>query len=292
MPSIYRLLGVAAVSLLVMVFIFTHTGDVQYQWQRLHGGGGDNPDDTPQERVPLRIMFLGASVTRGEVSTGDLGYRSHVRAALAARGHAVNCVGLNRFGAMADNDVEGYGAARVRRVRAHAAQAVPYLRPNLVLVQVGTSDCFQRDDPLGLLDRMRDLADYLLAASPPPAVVLSTLVTTPHPDFEPCVRAANAMIRQVAADLVREGRPVALAEMHYDQGLLRRPRPEDIGQDRIHPTDEGYAMMGDVFLEKIREVEEKGFLKRPVDNGIPEDGEASREVEDQLKEKAEKEHPL
>ncbi|KAI1449918.1 carbohydrate esterase family 3 protein [Annulohypoxylon stygium] len=242
--------------------------------------------------MPLRIMFIGASVTRGEVSTGDRGYRKQLRDKLTSLGNPVNCVGFNRFGDFPDNDVEGYGAARIRQLRDHAEQAVPYLQPNLVLVQVGTSDCFQKDDPANILTRMRDLVEYLLEASPKATVIMSTLVTTPDPEVEPCMKSANAQIRQVAADLIREKKPVAIAEMHYDQGLPGRPRPEDIGGDRIHPTDEGYFMMGDIFMEKIREVEEKGYLRYPTENGIPEDGDVSREVEDQLKEKAEKEHPL
>ncbi|KAI5865482.1 carbohydrate esterase family 3 protein [Durotheca rogersii] len=293
MPNIYRLAGVSAVALAVIILFFTNTVDVKYQWNRFaQSRTGTSPSGSVAGGMPLRIMFMGASVTRGEVSTGDRGYRKYIRDNLTALGNPVNCVGFNRFGDFADNDVEGYGANRIRQLRAHAAQAVPYLQPNLVLIQVGTSDCFQKDDPINILARMRDLVEYLLEASPRATVIMSTVLTTPNLEFEPCMRSANAQIRQAATDLMREKKPVALAEMHFDQGLPRRPRPEDIGNDRIHPTDEGYFMMGDIFLEKIREVEQKGFLQYPADNGIADDGEASREVEDQLKEKAKKEHPL
>ncbi|KAI2641677.1 carbohydrate esterase family 3 protein [Hypomontagnella submonticulosa] len=292
-PNIYKLVGVSAVALILIVIFFTHSVDVEYQWNRLtHGKPEIIPDGPIAGGMPLRIMFLGASITRGEVSTGDRGYRKQLRDKLTSLGNPVNCVGFNRFGDFPDNDVEGYGASRIRQMHHHAAQSVPYLQPNLVLIQVGTSDCFQKDDPANIITRMRDLVDYLLEASPRATVIMSTVLTTPDLEVEPCMRSANAQIRQVAVDLIREKKPVAIAEMHYDQGLPNRPRPEDIGNDRIHPTDEGYFMMGDIFMEKIREVEEKGFLKHPVNNGIPADGDSSREVEDQLKEKAEKENPL
>ncbi|KAI1805428.1 carbohydrate esterase family 3 protein [Daldinia bambusicola] len=293
MPNIYKLAGVSAVATILIILFLTQSVDVEYQWHRIaHGKEKPSQEGAIAGGTPLRIMFLGASVTRGEVSTGDRGYRKHLRDGLVSRGNPVNCVGFNRFGDFPDNDVEGYGANRIRQIRAHAEQAVPYLQPNLVLIQVGTSDCFQKDDPANILARMRELVEYLLSASPRATVILSTVLTTPNLEFEPCMKSANAQIRQAATDLIREGKPVALAEMHYDQGLPRRPRPEDIGNDRIHPTNEGYFMMGDIFMEKIREVGKKGFIKYPVDNGIPDDGEISREVEDQLKEKAEKEHPL
>ncbi|KAI1776315.1 carbohydrate esterase family 3 protein [Hypoxylon cercidicola] len=293
MLSIYKLAAVSAVALTLIVVFFTNTVDVEYQWHRLAPTKDKTSENGPVAGgMPLRIMFLGASVTRGEVSTGDRGYRKYIRDKLTALGNPVNCVGFNRFGDFPDNDVEGYGSNRIRQLRDHAAQAVPYLQPNLVLIQVGTSDCFQNDDTVRILARMRELVEYLIEASPRATVILSTLLTTPNLEFEDCMRGANAQIRQAAVDLLREGKPVAMAEMHYDQGLPGRPRPEDIGKDSIHPTDEGYFMMGEIFMEKIREVEEKGFLKYPVKNGIADDGDASREVEDQLKEKGEKEHPL
>ncbi|KAF2969338.1 hypothetical protein GQX73_g4223 [Xylaria multiplex] len=259
--------------------------------------GEDNPVDNPVENpvpeiIPIRIMFIGASITRGEVSTGDRGYRKYIRDTLIANGSAVNCVGFNRFGDWEDNDVEGYGANRIRTITKHARQSVPALQPNLILVQVGTSDCFQEDDIDFIGSRMRTLADTMLEAAPGTTVILSTLVTTPHPDHEPCIVAANTQIRKIADDLVRANKSVTLAEMHYDQGLPGRPRPEDIGADRIHPTDEGYIMMGDIFLESIKEVNAKGFLQRAANNSIPDNGDDGREVEDELKAKAEAEHPI
>jgi lysophospholipase L1-like esterase len=237
-------------------------------------------------------MCIGASVARGEVSKGDRGFRKHIRDKLTSWGNPVNYVGFNRFGDWEDNDVEGWGSKRIIHLHDHAIQSVPVLQPNLILVQVGTSDCFQRDDEINILGRMRNFTDFMLEASPNTTVILSTLVPTTDEKFEHCMIGANAMIRQVANDLMREKKRVALAEMHYNQGLPGRPMPEDIGKDRIHPTTEGYIMMGEIFLEKIREVEKRGFLQPPINNGIPDRGEDGREVEDQIREKAEREHPL
>ncbi|KAI0967499.1 SGNH hydrolase-type esterase domain-containing protein [Xylaria arbuscula] len=253
----------------------------------------NNPDNSPASDVTsLRVMFIGASITRGEVSTGDRGYRKFIRDTLISSGKVVNCVGFNRFGDWEDNDVEGYGANRIRTITKHAAQSVPVLQPNLILVQVGTSDCFQNDDIENIGPRMRMFIDVMLDADPNATMILSTLVTTPNKEYEPCILSANTQIRRVADDLMRENKTVALAEMHYDQGLPDRPQPKDIGPDEIHPTDEGYMMMGNIFLEKIQEVEEKGFLRVAMNNSIPDNGDNGREVEDELKAKAEAEHPI
>ncbi|KAI0544829.1 SGNH hydrolase-type esterase domain-containing protein [Xylaria curta] len=258
--------------------------------------GGDNNttsgDNPVAEIIPFRIMFIGASITRGEVSTGDRGYRKHIRDTVISWGHDVNCVGFNRFGDWEDNDVEGWGAYRIRTITKSARQSVPALQPNLVLVQVGTSDCFQKDDIGNIGPRMRILIDAIMEAEPRATVILSTLVTTPNPTYEPCIISANDQIRQVAADLMRENKTVALSEMYYDQGLPDRPRPEDIGPDKIHPTDSGYIMMGNIFLESIQEVMGKGFLQRAGNNSLPDNGDYGREIEDAIKNKTESEHPI
>ncbi|KAI1308799.1 SGNH hydrolase-type esterase domain-containing protein [Xylaria venustula] len=298
-PGSYKILTVLALILaLIGVFIYNV---VDFELHPRLGGtqnghrdhGNDSPDYGPASNVTsLRVMFIGASITRGEVSTGDRGYRKLIRDTLVSSGKVVNCVGFNRFGDWEDNDVEGYGANRIRTITKHAEQSVPVLQPNLILVQVGTSDCFQNDDIGNIGPRMRFLIDTMLDADPNATVILSTLVTTPNQDYEPCILSANTQIRQVADDLMRENKTVTLAEMHYDQGLPDRPKPEDIGPDAIHPTDEGYMMMGNIFLEKIQEVEEKGFLRVAVNNSIPDNGDDGREVEDELKAKAEAEHPI
>lgn len=41
--------------------------------------------------------------------------------------------------------------------------------------------------------------------------------------------------------------------------------------------------MGDIFMEKIIEVEKNGWLQAPVENGVPYDGEAARDAEDAIK---------
>ncbi|GAP84076.2 putative GDSL-like lipase acylhydrolase [Rosellinia necatrix] len=253
---------------------------------------GRDDNSTIANGIPLRIMFIGASITRGEASTGDRGYRKHIRDTIMSYGNAVNAVGFNRLGDWDDNDVEGWGAFRIRTITKHANQSVPAVQPNLILVQVGTSDCFQDDDIENIGARMRTFVNLMLEAEPRATIIMSTLTTTPRPEREPCILSANVQIRQVAEDLKNEKKPVTLAEMHFDQGLPDRPTLDDIGPDGIHPTDEGYIMMGNIFLESIREVEWRGFLQAPANNGIPDNGDDGREVEDEIKEKAEKEHPI
>lgn len=252
--------------------------DVHGQWNNLvHGtvsrplGGG----------VPIRLMYIGASVTLGEHSDGERGYRKQVRDWIASLGNPVNCVGGNRYGEFADNDVQAWGAQPIKPTLDRARQDVPALQPNLILVNAGSSDCFQEDHwgSSNVLNHMRDLIHFLFEASPRAAIVLSTIVVSPWDHVDRCVRSANAQIRQVAVDLAREGHPILLAEMHSDQGINGTLRPEDIGPDNMHPTTDGYLMMGHIFEQAILEVDRRDWLQPPVENGVPHDGNAERAAE-------------
>ncbi|KAI1814921.1 carbohydrate esterase family 3 protein [Poronia punctata] len=246
---------------------------------------GSNPTQTSILRiaptplgggVPLRVMCLGASVTRGDVSTGNLGFRSPLRDKLAAMGNAVNFVGSQRLGAFKDNDLEAFKGNRIDQIHEHSTHIVPEVKPNVFLIHVGSNDCLQKHDTENAGKRMGDLVKYLLDQSPRATVILSTLLTNTVPSKEPCILDINIQIRKLASQLQREGRPVVLAEMHCEQGLPDRPVPEDISKDGTHPFDHGYELMSDIFFDAFVQADKRGFFKSPEDNGIPLDGELER----------------
>ncbi|KAI0403986.1 carbohydrate esterase family 3 protein [Xylaria palmicola] len=235
------------------------------------------PLSTPLgSHVPLRVMFLGASVTRGDVSVGNLGFRSPLRDKLVALGSPVNFVGSQRLGAFKDNDLEAYPGNRIDQIHDHATRIVPKTKPNVFVLHIGSNDCLQKHNTADAGKRMRDLTAYLLKTSPRATIILSTLLTNTVPGKELCILDLNIQIRKLASALQREGRPVVLAEMHYEQGLPDRPLPGDISPDGTHPFDHGYGLMADIFFSALLEADRRGFLKTPEENGIPDDGESER----------------
>lgn len=179
--------------------------------------------------MPLRIMFIGASMTLGEHSTGHNGYRRQVRDWLVGLGNPVNCVGANRYGDFRDNDVQAFGAMPIKPTLDRARDIVKETQPNLIIINSGSSDCFQQDHwgPAHSLQYMRELVEYLFEVSPDTTIIMSTVITCPFADE--CVKGVNAQIRQSATDFIRQGKHVAMAEMHFDQEMGGAPRPEDIG---------------------------------------------------------------
>ncbi|KAI1769802.1 carbohydrate esterase family 3 protein [Hypoxylon cercidicola] len=227
--------------------------------------------------TPLRIMSLGASLVRGEFSTGDIGFRKTMRDELVALGVPVNMVGSQRFGDMLDNDLEAYGGNRVDQIHEHATHIVPQLQPNLFLIQVGTNNVLQNRDVDKAGEHMEAFIDYLLAASNRSTVIFSTCLTNTVPDCEPRILNINQQYRELIKKYA--SKPVLLAEMHPSEGFPDRPQVADIGPDGSHPTDFGYDLMGHIFTKSIQEADRKGYLRWPVENGLEKDGDAGRAEE-------------
>ncbi|KAI1098960.1 carbohydrate esterase family 3 protein [Jackrogersella minutella] len=233
-----------------------------------------NNSSTIADGTPLRIMSLGASLVRGEFSTGDVGFRKTMRDELVGLGVPVNMVGSQRFGNMLDNDLEAYGGNRISQIHDHATQIVPQLQPNVFLIQVGTNNVLQDRDVNKTGADMEDFVNYLLEASPRSTVVFSTCLTNTVPDCEPKILDVNQQFRELIKKY--ESKPVLLAEMHPSGGFPDRPQAADIGPDGTHPTDYGYELMGHIFTKGIQEADRKGYLQWPVENGLKKDGDAGR----------------
>lgn len=188
----------------------------------------------------------------------------------------------NRFGQFKDNDVQGFPSTAIQELHEKALEAVPAMSPNLIIVNAGSSDCFQEEawGSAHGYDYTRDLVDFLFEASPQATVILSTLITSTEPRYERCIKSLNAQIRQVAVDVRREGKALVLSEQHYDQGLPDRITPDRIKEDRMHPTFEGWAMMGEIYKRDIREADAQGWIVAPLENGIMDDGDAERDLEE------------
>ncbi|OTA70515.1 carbohydrate esterase family 3 protein [Hypoxylon sp. EC38] len=227
--------------------------------------------------VPLRIMALGASIVKGETSPGYLGFRKPMRDELVGLGFTVNMVGSVRLGDFVDNDVEAYGGKKIKEMHEYAKKIVPKTLPNVFVINLGTNNLLQNKDVDKVGQQMEDLIDYLLTTSKQSTVILSTMLTNKVPNLEPTVLGMNRQYRDIMKTFEADGKPVVLAEMHPSEGGSGVPTANEIGPDGSHPTVKGYEMMGHIFVQAIQSAAGKGLLQKPVENGIPADGDAERD---------------
>ncbi|EFX06710.1 lipase, gdsl [Grosmannia clavigera kw1407] len=219
----------------------------------------------------LRVMPLGASITFGYLSSDGNGYRQTLRRALTHRGNAINMVGSRQNGTMDDNDVEGWPGLRIEQVHAKADLSVPTLKPNVVLVNVGTNDCLQNFNISSAGDRMNALITDVLAMSPRAAFVLSTLIINADVDVDARAQTVNAAFRTLVTSLQSVGVPIVLAEMRGDNGLQLNEMA-----DQTHPNDEGYSKMSTIFVAAIEDLSNRGSIQTSEDNGLPDAGVAAQ----------------
>jgi lysophospholipase L1-like esterase len=243
------------------------------------------------QHTPLRIMCLGASITKGEHSTGEVGFRRTIRNDLAALDMPVNMVGSVRLGSdnvthFVDNDVEAFGGYRIINIDEAAAQVVPWTQPNVYVVNVGTNNVLQVREIANASVYMRQFVERLLDGSEGSFVVMSTLVPCTIPDRPQCERdilELNRQYRVLADEFTRERKRVLLVEMHSPDGSSGTEQglgEADIGPDGMHPTDSGYDLMGRIFVKGILDAIGREWLRPPAYNAsIPDDGTAERAAE-------------
>ncbi|KAI1339172.1 SGNH hydrolase-type esterase domain-containing protein [Xylariaceae sp. FL0016] len=230
------------------------------------------------DKMPLRIMALGASTTRGDSPDGEIdnnGFRRPLREKLTSIGNPVNFVGTQRLGNMTDNDIEAYPGIPTKVIHDHAKNAVPKSKPNLFLVNAGSNDCFQHIDIDNFYKRYDALVRYLLEASPRSTVIIATILPTWDQRFNgrEDVWRVNPQIRRLAKIYEEENLPVVLAELQGPDGV----QDENLASDGMHPGTPGYEMMATKMFEAIIEADAKGFLQTAVPiQGILDDGNQER----------------
>ncbi|OTA88317.1 carbohydrate esterase family 3 protein [Hypoxylon sp. CO27-5] len=214
-------------------------------------------------------MPLGASITHGYKSSDGNGYRKYLRDQLEKNGNKVNMVGERTGGTMKDAESEGWEGYKVDQVHAKADKVVPKYKPNLILINVGTNDCIQNYDIPNAGNRMIRMLNDLYKESPRATIILSTLIVNANPKVQSRVKDFNNQLKLLADRYRAAHYRLVLVDMQSDAG----PKLSDLNKDGVHPTDEGYKKMANIWFEGIKEADQQHFLQEAEKvNGIPDDG--------------------
>ncbi|KAH6898667.1 SGNH hydrolase-type esterase domain-containing protein [Thelonectria olida] len=208
--------------------------------------------------VDLRLMPLGASITRGKGSEDGNGYRKYLRDLLVADGNDVDMVGTQKSGSMNDNEHEGWDGLRIDQVYEKAQKSVPERLPNLITINAGTNDCAQDYDIDGAADRMLEMLEFLWDASPKASIILSTLLVNGDSDIEERVLEVNKQLTTLGKNMTAKSKKLILVDMHSSDG----PQEDDL-VDGTHPNSDGYEKMAKIWFEGIEEAASRGWLESP-----------------------------
>ncbi|KAF2114469.1 SGNH hydrolase-type esterase domain-containing protein [Lophiotrema nucula] len=225
------------------------------------------------EKVLLRLMPLGASITQGQNSNPENGYRKNLRDELRFLGYPVNMVGCQSTGDFADKQHEGHPGAIISGVYDFVDCSIGQ-KPNLVLINLGTNDCVGADQFGGLAfaqgtyDRMKSLVDKLFTQIDGTTILLSTLLPNGNDGGIKYVPVANEGYRRLVLQYQAQGKKIALAEMNNGFITIDDINPAD----GTHPNNLGYKKMAAVWAATFNTVQQKGWITPPAELSGPDEG--------------------
>jgi hypothetical protein len=121
------------------------------------------------------------------------------------------------------------------------------------------NDCGQNDDVGNAGVRIKSLIDDIYAKIPGVTVVVSTLVKSKGNDA--CAADVSQQIRDVVSTY--SGQRIGLADIYSAISLSQ------VGEDGIHPTDDGYKLFAAVWWDAISKLEDS--IQPPASDGTVDD---------------------
>ncbi|ARQ68497.1 hypothetical protein CAG99_06185 [Streptomyces marincola] len=228
---------------------------------------GASPDHYPvaigamraaAEPPKLRILPFGDSITFGAGST-TAAYRGPLLDELRQwENTTVNYVGSQRYGNIPDNDNEGHPNWKINDLIGITDSVMDTYKPNVVLLHIGTNDMNEAVDPVGAPDRLGNLMDRIFAKQPDVTLIVSTLVPSAHYVTEQRITAFNRSLPEEVYERQSQGKRVWLVDNFA--ALDNGPYLADL----LHPNDDGYRRMGQVFYEGIEAAAWAGWISPPA----------------------------
>lgn len=214
----------------------------------IHGSQHESADKTT---VPLRILPLGDSITWGfqpdHQINGTNGYRAQLLSRLTLADYQnVTFVGTQRSGNMSQRAHEGYCGFMISQI-AGIMDGGLSLKPNVVLVHAGTNDMnrpeLTQEKWADAPTRLERLLEKIYAAVPEAVVLVAKIVQASRDHTRMNIMRFNEEVPQVVERGVKRGFKVIIV----DQSVIG----VDELVDGLHPTDAGYARMGDIWFEGV-----------------------------------------
>jgi lysophospholipase L1-like esterase len=194
------------------------------------------------ENRPHVYMAFGDSITAGQGSSDDQGYRPRLQARLIAffgRGQVVN---------------EGVFGTRSIAGQVRIDDSLYRARPAYTLIHYGTND--YNDTQAGCRNppycyTIESLHNIILSVRGSRSLpVLSTIIpgNPSNPDQQPQRNEWVAAVNERIKALAQQER-VPLADPHAL--FLREADPSGLFVDHVHPNDRGYELMAEAFFQAI-----------------------------------------
>ncbi|MFB7669773.1 GDSL-type esterase/lipase family protein, partial [Kitasatospora sp. NPDC056138] len=214
----------------------------------------------------LKVMPLGDSITVGYQSSSGAGYRLPLWNEVASQSrYQMDFVGTVQGGAVQDPDNEGHSATMIDDIRGQIDGYVAKDQPDVVLLHLGINDLDRGTDKAHAGDRMTALIDQIFADRPGVTVIVQGLLpTTPNVDND-LIAAYNTQLAQL--------QPAEQTAGHKYRFVTGPSLSASQFADGLHPNDQGYAQMAQVYYQALDSAFTDGFATpMPVHHAGTESG--------------------
>ncbi len=132
-------------------------------------------------------------------------------------------------------------------------QSCSTYKPNIVLLMIGTNDILQSIDLANAPTRLGSLIDEIITDAPSALLVVSSI---PPCCNDTTVQAYNATIPAMVKTRAQAGKHVVFVDAHAAFVKDANYKADYISSDGLHPSANGYAVIGDLFYGAI-----SGYLR-------------------------------
>ncbi len=234
----------------------TATGGRTTGGQATGGTGGASPYSPCGN--PCKILPFGDSITHGVKSSDDAGYRYQLYKLAVAASQKITFVGSLSNGQVPDatfpKNHEGHDGYTIDS--GYSTYGTPGISslipspafntiPDIVLLMIGTNDITSTSSPGTASTRLDGLLGKIVAAAPKALIVVAKL--TPVSWTSADLNNYNSKIPGIVQARVAQGQHLVSVDMS------QMPK-SDLASDGVHPNDQGYAYMANIWYAAIQNI--------------------------------------
>ncbi|RFU73682.1 hypothetical protein TARUN_8577 [Trichoderma arundinaceum] len=236
-----------------------------------------SPGKAIKPGIELRILPVGDSITYGFLSDqiggdGD-GYRLRLREDLSKDNVVFAGTETSPTGNMTDGYFAAWNGKTIQFIADHVGPSLEQ-RPNIILLHAGTNDMnpnsaisTEGHDPVAASERLGSLIDKMVTSCPDAVILVAMIIGTCNADQAPQSKVLQSLIPTVVASRLQAGKHVLAVD--FSIFALTNLR------DCIHPTNQGYHLVGDYWYDFISQIPQD-WITKPV--GKDSEGEESLAV--------------
>ena len=218
------------------------------------GSSGGSTAYNPCKASPCVILPLGDSITHGYNSSDDAGYRSALFKLVVAANQNVTFTGSLSNGPSTvsgktfPKNHEGHDGITVTGITGYVPPSKAFIAtPHIVLLHIGTNDMTSNADPTTTANQLSTLITNLVNAAPDALIVVAKIIPLGYTNTN-----YNSYIGKIQ-DVVQAHTAKKENVIMVDMSTL--PTSDIRGSGNVHPTDQGYADMANLWYGAI-----KGYL--------------------------------